>query len=636
MTAVSDWQSYINTTEVKEAGDPGNAPDGTPTPDGTEAIQATYERANADTGVFTDTGDGTYTYVMALTITAVTTPIAVAYENALTHRVAMQLEGNEANAFYDFVPNGNPISQTRDVADNSSCNGCHLKLGFHGGDRIQIEYCATCHNPGTTDANSGNVVDLKVMIHKIHAGEELPEVQDGGEYAIWGFRNNKHDYSTVVFPQDLRNCTTCHDGSDTATPDGDNWKDMPSTAACTACHADPEDDDYPGFPDLTPVQIAEAHDIPSGTAAAAFEYTIISITNTEPGETPSVTFKVTDPTNADAPYDILNDAPFTASGGASRLAILIGWESTDYTNTGSGSTPAQPISINPLATGIATDNMDGTFSVTSTIAIPITATGSGVVALEGHPAGDFDGDTTYSDRVPVTSVARAFAITDSSAVSRRTVVNIANCNKCHNVLSLHGNNRTGEPQVCVICHNADATDINRRPADTTTADGKTEEAIDFKTMIHGIHAGSTGEHGFRENGIVVYGFNGSINDFGEVRLPSGEENLKNCAGCHEGTTYAVPLNENVLPTTILTQTDLTSPDDDKNITPTAAACSSCHDSLYSKTHMAEEGGLFDFVPFLEEGDDSANEQVTLCAPGPVSAQPSGHSSRTDCCSCHNL
>ena len=76
----------------------------------------------------------------------------------------------------------------------------------------------TCHNPGTTDANSGETVDFKVFIHKIHRGELLPAVQAGGEYAIWGNANSKNDYSTVVFPQDIRNCAKCHTSADAATP----------------------------------------------------------------------------------------------------------------------------------------------------------------------------------------------------------------------------------------------------------------------------------------------------------------------------------------------------------------------------------------------------------------------------------
>jgi OmcA/MtrC family decaheme c-type cytochrome len=322
------------------------------------------------------------------------------------------------------------------------------------------------------------------------------------------------------------------------------------------------------------------------------------------------------------------------------LAIIIGWETSDYTNTGSGNAYAQPISIDPLSIGAtpATNNQNGTFSVTSKVAIPTNAAGSGVVAFEGHPAGDFDGDGVYSDRVPVTNVVKSFTITGAAPVNRRTVVTVANCNQCHGQLSLHGNNRTNEPQVCVICHNGDATDRGRRPAEgTTTADGKVEEAIDFKYMIHAIHAGSAEDSGFREKGLVVYGFGGSVNDFSDIALPAGPNNLKNCTGCHTATSFTLPIGEAVEPTTIRTGADAKSPDDDTNITPTAAVCSSCHDGIEPKTHMSEEGGEFDFVPFAAapSSGTSGSSQATLCGPGPVSSQPAGHSTRTDCCSCHN-
>lgn len=282
------------------------------------------------------------------------------------------------------------------------------------------------------------------------------------------------------------------------------------------------------------------------------------------------------------------------------------------------------------------DNGDGTFTVTSPVALPSTTVGSGVIAVDGHPAGDFDGDGTYSDRVPVTNVVQAFAITDESAEDRRDVVNIASCNQCHDVLSLHGNNRTDNPQMCVICHNDDATDIEVRPSEAEAADGKIEEAIDFKYMIHAIHAGQEDLHGFREEGIVVYGFGGSINDFSEVRLPAGTDNLRNCQGCHRSGTFDVPIDENVLPTTILTGVNLSSPDDDTNITPTAAVCSSCHDSVESKTHISQQGGQFDFVPYVEEEVGADGEEAALCGPGPISAQPAGHTTATDCCSCHSV
>ena len=647
------WQSYINTVQTKNPGDPGNAPDGTPTPDGTKAVQATAQRASAGDGVFTDNGNGTYSYQLDLDITTVTNPLTgapIPYDASLTHRVAMQVAGNVANAFIDFVPAGGAPTTTRNIAVNASCNECHIKLGLHGGDRIQLEYCVTCHNPGTADSRSGNTVDFKVMVHKLHSGEELPSINElGWEYAIWGFGNSKNDYSTVVFPQDVRfpgleasNCTKCHETGDAS--DSANYLNVPTQEACTSCH------DLTSFIDPPPVGftlhpggaradnsscagchpasggaagISDSHQIPALIAAQSYEYNIVSITDQnddaqlDPGDFVKVTFSVTDPTNGDAPYNILTDPQFTSrAGAASRLAILIGWDTSDYTNTGSGSIPAQPISINPLFGG-STDNRDGTFTATSTVAIPANVAGSGVVAIEGHPAVETTpGSGVYNLRVPVKNVYQNVTITGSSTVARRTVVNIASCNRCHGVLSLHGNNRTNEPQVCVICHNANATDIEVRPADPATAvDGKVEEAIDFKYMIHAIHAGAAEEHGFRENGIVVYGFGGSVNDFSEVRMPAGTDNLKNCGGCHTSSTFEVPLDKNALPTTILTEADLASPDDDKNITPTASVCSACHDSIDAKTHMTEQGGRFDFVAFApaESGGDGGGDLRQTCA-----------------------
>ena len=58
--------------------------------------------------------------------------------------------------------------------------------------------------------------------------------------------HENYDYADVcptktTYPQDIRNCTSCHDGSSTVsrttkTKDGDNWKTKPSALACGACH----------------------------------------------------------------------------------------------------------------------------------------------------------------------------------------------------------------------------------------------------------------------------------------------------------------------------------------------------------------------------------------------------------------
>lgn len=228
----SSWQSYINRTESAPS-DPSKGP-------GTEStIQATSE----SNGTFTNNTDGTYRYVFNTNLKSVSSPMAVSHSEDDTHRVAIQISGGgipAANAFYDWQPSTGTTTGiiSRNMVSTETCNTCHGELALHGGGRKEVEYCVTCHNPGSVDANSGNTVDFTTMIHKIHFGEELPSVQDGGEYAIWGYRDSKHDYSGVVFPQDPRNCRSCHDESNTLTPDAGNWMMFPTAESCGSCHDD--------------------------------------------------------------------------------------------------------------------------------------------------------------------------------------------------------------------------------------------------------------------------------------------------------------------------------------------------------------------------------------------------------------
>src|SRR5262249_33807619 len=157
-----------------------------------------------------------------------------------------------------------------------------------------------------------------------------------------------------------------------------------------------------------------------------------------------------------APYDLKMDPAFTQTDGSSRLGIDIGWDTFNVNNDGSGATPGQPVQLNALS---ATRLPDGSYTITSTVPIPMTTTGSGSVAIEGHPAGDYDGDGHYTDRVPVTSAQAFFAITDATPQPRRVIVDVNNCQNCHghnDGLSLHGGNRTDNVNVCVICHNPNA------------------------------------------------------------------------------------------------------------------------------------------------------------------------------------
>jgi OmcA/MtrC family decaheme c-type cytochrome len=595
--ASSQWKSYVTRADG-----------------GVADAQATTERGSD--GTFVDNNDGTYRYTFKSALTAY--PAGPAFDATKTHRLGIEIRNQapiSGNGIFDFVPAGGTPIFTRLIVDNDTCDACHDVLNFHGGPRTDVTYCVACHNPSSIDGNTGNTVDFKRLIHNIHSARP--------DFQIVGNNNTLHEWSEVEFPQDIRNCQTCHEESDTDTPQASNYRIVSNRAACGTCHYDDgvvntvhnyaiEDGVHPGgftFTDDTQcadchgptgtvtnaegrlVQVPVAHEVRTRTAGEAFRFNVLSATGTAPGQFPSVTFSVTDPTNGNAPYNIQADAPFTAcAGGASRLSIDIAWSTTDYSNTGSGLSPALPIQLNPLTAcgGASTNNGDGTFTVTSATAIPATAVGSAAVAIEGHPALDADNNGTV-DRIAVTNAIAYAPITDAAVVARRSVVNIAKCDDCHNQLSLHGNNRTDKPEVCVTCHNPNMTDVSRRGGGACLANfGPDDQTIDFKRMIHAIHG--SGHDGSGREGVPfeVCGFGSSAIVF-EVGYPG---RLKNCEGCHLADKYYPVDPASVLGTTVDVGADLASPTDDVVISPNTAVCSACHVSELAAQHMIQNGGDF--------------------------------------------
>jgi len=587
----SEWQSYITR-------DSAGIPD----------AQANTETATA--GTFVDNGDGTYTYTFSQALTDY--PAGPVFDETKSHRIGVEIRGQApigSNGIYNFVPaGGDPIFERR-IVDNDTCFACHDILNFHGGPRTDVDYCVTCHNPSSIDGDTaaeawGGTVDMKAMIHKIHFGINLTE-----GYFIVGYGGTVHDYSDIEFPQDVRNCTTCHEESDANTPQASNWREVPNRAACGTCHdyIDWDAGDHPGGlvfnddslcvdchgPDSNinggSLRVERAHELPTQIASQNFQYNIENVFDMNVGSMPTVEFSVTNPQDGSY-YDILNDPEFTTcGGGASRLQIGIAWNTADYTNTNSGADPAQPVAAglnalacfgNPGATPVA--GSPGWFSVTSGIPLPADAVGTAAVTIDGHPAVDIDGTI---ERIPVRNVIEYFGIDGASAVARREVVDIANCDNCHKELSLHGNNRTDEPQVCVTCHNPNATDQGQRGAgDCDATLGPDDVSVDFKYMVHAIHA--SGETGVPYH---VCGYNNSVHEY-DFHYPG---HVNNCEGCHKSGTYFPVDPSAVLGTTVDTGADIVSPIDDIVVSPNTAVCSTCHVSDLAKQHMMQNGGDFD-------------------------------------------
>ncbi len=216
-------------------------------------------------GGVTDNNNGTFTKradvpVPAAKITGSGTVFLVA-------RPALQVDtdpltGGPINAYVYVDAAGRPFAITdatatkrRSVVNFDNCNDCHKKVGnsAHGGTYAANNdagfVCLSCHGPDRScpefDA-AGNpipapgVLDMKYMIHAIHAGK---------------YNSCGHDLTGITaYPGKLNNCEGCHEadtfypvvqgevlastlinGADIANPELD-INISPNRAVCSGCH----------------------------------------------------------------------------------------------------------------------------------------------------------------------------------------------------------------------------------------------------------------------------------------------------------------------------------------------------------------------------------------------------------------
>lgn len=648
----SNWNSYIYST-VTPSGCPVTECETAP------KTQAGVEAATA--GTLVDNGDGTYQYTFKTNVTKVS---GVTYNAALTHRVGFEIRGlaQANNGAYTFQPSTGATTGIfeDEIVVTSTCDNCHTMLSAHGGARVEVQYCVMCHNPSTSDPYSSNSLDFKVMIHKIHSGNTLPSIQTasgpnttptlGIGYWIIGYMQSVNNFNTVLYPQSTQNCTTCHAQNVAAATQATEYYTIPSAEACGACHdtvnfatglnhsaanivANDTQCSTCHGPNSTidngQLQVIAAHTNATEVEATHFQYIVnsVSFTTAAGGIYPVVKFSVVDPTSSNAPYNILTSSAFAGTNpgtgklvcadGTARLALDIAWDTSDYTNWGSGTTAAQwgqPISLNPLsgcgtgtpAAGLTGPDASGAFTMTSTTPLPPPPAAqcpptSGVacpgianvgVVLEGHPGVVLPNGTAATE-IPVTSTVGYGNVAGGTPVPRRTVVATTKCDVCHFRLELHGSNRNDNTQVCVACHNPASTDVSERQtlaATTPGIDGLWEQSIDFKYLIHSIHDGSV--RGAAGSPMVIYGFGGSINNFTDVVFPG---QLNRCDLCHEDTSYYPVSTSAVQATTFFTglSTEVPNPTTAGNPISTSAnmtVCSACHVDSLSKTHMEQNGG----------------------------------------------
>ncbi len=522
-------------------------------------------------GSYADLGNGTYKYTFGTQLPsgfpADATHTVGVYATRDLRQIAEDLGLFQlvktgryiSNDTYNFVPSGGEVTVVRDVVRTEACNQCHNPLALHGGSRQITQLCILCHQPQNIDPDTGNTPDFKVMIHKIHRGANLPSVQAGIPYQIIGFRNSVHDYSEVHWPQDVRNCTTCHQGG----TQSDNYKTNPSRVACGSCHDDVNfatGEHHPGgiqvddslctichAPDTGlefDLSVAGVHTIPTNSKQlAGINLEILEVTNTNPGNNPTVTFTVTD--NAGNPLDISN---------YDRARLTLGGPTSDYTFGKRENVQ----SATPGPTG---------YTYTFNAAIAADASGTWAVGAEAFNQttipGPLLGQSFSVREAALRNPIFYFGISGGPVVPRRQVVDVNKCNVCHNKLARHGTARR-DTEYCVICHNTKNNDAAERPPEGPFP----PQTLDFRTMIHRIHTGHD-----LENDFTIFA-HGSPDNFNEVHFPG---DLRDCETCHVNDSYELPLPDGLVsvdtPRHFFTPTP-----------PITAACLGCHDSEHAAAH----------------------------------------------------
>ncbi|MBK7473945.1 MAG: OmcA/MtrC family decaheme c-type cytochrome [Betaproteobacteria bacterium] len=517
----------------------------------------------------------------------------------------------------------------------------------------------------------GNAMrDFPIMVHSIHRGEHLPVRAMPTDPATG--KNTSSDYiDEVVFPQPITNCVSCHTGTGpNATAQGDNWKNKPNRIACGACHNDIDFATGANHPGVGGVQaddskcstchsadaIAKVYHIsvdpvgsegrggypvntannvptpgyPSGQGPAI---PLASSTN-PPAGVPKVAFEINSVTvaaqKATIKYRILFDgAPvtFLPAGDKYLLANVDGTPQLSVTygliedgvTTVADWTASKTVTVKQCRDQVATactqtgPDASGWYTATFQSAQLLPADAKLVTAVLGinyqglvkldHPS--------YPKGIRLREPAFAMMLA-SGHTARRTIVEAARCNKCHNQLGVEPSFHSGarnNPQGCAIggCHNE------------TKSTGHTGEANDYgggwalsaKSMIHGIHGASKRTQAFNYEATAK-----NLKGFGIVAYPGV---LNNCEQCHVPGSYDFGNTANAAATANLLWTtdangDMRNPNNAPSIglspwikilgkgeidyrgdplvsSPITSACFGCHDSPVAVTHFQQNGGI---------------------------------------------
>jgi len=354
-------------------------------------------------------------------------------------------------------------------------------------------------------------------------------------------------------------CKSCHEHGDVDFDTGEGHSEFDiiqiDDTLCGQCH-------QPGTGNEYDLSIRGSH-IPVYKSAQmpGVLIDLISITDTDPGDYPTVTYSVS---SKNGPLDptAMNRVEMYFAG---PNEDFLDYERDRY----AGRDNTVPAGAN--------------WAWTSTTPIPADAEGSFTLFAGGRDYVDVDMGFggIESERDNAENPMLAFAVTDETAMPRRTIVSDYNCENCHGNLNFHGGGRH-QPDTCNFCHSPTKTGEDE-------ANGG-DVSIHTKFMVHSIHRGenltkplNVGGHDYAWWGEETDRQGNVSTVMKGVKYPG---DLRNCEACHEGNTYQVPTSEGLLPTAT-PQWGLLDP-----MLPTTASCISCHDTDSAASHAISNTSFF--------------------------------------------
>jgi len=601
-----------------------------------------YERSSTEGAAdnLVDNGDGTYTYTFVQTLAEAVENAGVDPDRVSQLFVRIRYEDYDAINLiqqYTALPAEGADAELIDEADwvgsivsTEACASCHspgddLQGLIHGGGYVRVEACHMCHTAENPDRLASGT-DMATMAHQIHSAYDASQ----------GGTTEGHDFSEVTYPQDVRNCAKCHQGTES-----DIWNTKPTARVCSSCHTDVNfatGENHNGGAQSNNAMCATCHnagairgyhtteistpnnpDVPTGAVVISYQLNSATV---DANGIATVNFAILEDGN---PMQGLQTAiPSNYTGGPNfRLAYSLPQDGngrpSDWNNL--GQTQGQPIGISLsslITAGAVTAAADGTYDAVMTTAYPAGAT-MRAVAIDGY--------FTQVD-VSLARHATSVIIPIEGDDERRPILRHNGCLDCHEALELHGGNRViaadtplDSVSMCTICHvpnlssSGNTFDIAgylaqdpQNPTFNSSSDATVaargddpmtwpEAAQNFKDLVHGIHGrmeeGNAYEH-VRVRSGNAYNF-----DWSEVTYPM---DASYCSKCHRGESYALEsIPRQALMSTVKTgnPTDRTEalavrdtvPNaDDTVMDPGVAACFSCHDDDMVNAHMDLVGG----------------------------------------------